>query len=107
MIISTLIKGKVAAKFDDKVIHSVNLQAGSMKAVLAERMQIAVCNEKGEFYRAFGVTGLDDYMGLMQHLSDIDLVDDLKGRVGSRDGYDAIFRAGATDARSATKIDAP
>ena len=92
-MISSLIDGKDIAEFDDEITDKFNLLSGSIKSIRNERMQVAIRNGNGDIYRAIGVTGLDQFLSIIQHLTGIGLVDELKDESVSRHGYDAIFGA--------------
>lgn len=93
MIVSTLIDGKEVAEFDAEITDKFKMQPGSMKATRDERMQVGVRNSNGDIYRAIGVTGMNEFLGVVEHLVDIGLVDELKDEMSARHGYDAIFSA--------------
>lgn len=90
-MISTLIVGKEVAQFDSQITGKLSLDAGTEKAIRMERMQIGVRNEKGDIYRAIGVTGMGDFLDTINHLVDVGLVDELQHVHSARHGYDAIF----------------
>ena len=91
MIVSTLINGTTASDFDEEVLEKIKLHVGTLQHVRDERMQVGIRNEKGEIYRAIGITGMNEFLGVIQHLTDIGLVDELRNATGARQGYDAIF----------------
>lgn len=93
MIVSTLIDGKEAAEFDSEITDKFEMQLGSIQATRNERMQVAVRNSNGDIYRAIGVTGMNDFLAIVEHLAEIGLVDELENQNNSRHGYDAIFSA--------------
>jgi hypothetical protein len=93
MMISTLLEGKVAADFDSEITDQFVFRPGSLRDVRDERMQVGVRNERGEIYRAIGITGMNEFLGIVQHLIDIGLVDELQTSTSARHGYDAIFSA--------------
>lgn len=88
---TTLFVGKDVARFDGKITEQLTLNAGPEKAVKDERMQIGIRNEDGNIYRAIGVTGMHEFLGAIDKLVDIGLVDELQEEDGPRHGYDAIF----------------
>lgn len=92
-ITSTLLAGKEVAEFDNEITGKFGLEEGSMDAVRDQRMQVGIRNSKGEIYRAIGVTGLGEFLSVVQYLAEIGLVDELKDATGFRGRYDAIFSA--------------
>lgn len=92
-IITYLLEGIEVPEFDSEIANKFGMQVGTMKAIRAQRMQVGIRNAKGEIYRAIGVTGLGEFLSIVQHLADIGLVDELKDETGTRNGYDAIFSA--------------
>lgn len=92
-IVSTLLSGKEIAEFDEEVTGKLDMETGSIEAVRAEHMQLGLRNSNGEIYRAIGVTGLGEFLSIVQYLADIGLVDELKDATAPRGGYDAIFSA--------------
>lgn len=90
---STLLAGKEVAEFDNEITSKFDLEEASMNAVRDQRMQVGIRNSNGEIYRAIGVTGLGEFLSVVEYLADIGLVDELKDAAGSRGGYDAIFSA--------------
>jgi hypothetical protein len=92
-MITHLIQQIDIAEFDSEIAEKFGLTAGSMEDVRAERMQVGLRNSKGEIYRAIGITGLTEFLGLVRHLEDIGLVDELAAATSARGGYDAIFSA--------------
>jgi hypothetical protein len=92
-IVTHMTAQKDIAEFDDEIIERFDMHEGSMEDVKAERMQIGIRNSKGEIYRSIGITGMSEFLGLIQHLVDIGLVDELAAANNSRGGYDAIFSA--------------
>jgi hypothetical protein len=84
---------KEVAEFDNEIIERFDMHGGSMADVRAERMQIGIRNSRGEIYRSIGVTGMGEFLSLVQHLVDIGLVDELASATNARGGYDAIFSA--------------
>jgi hypothetical protein len=84
---------KDVAEFDHEIIERFDMHGGSMEDVRAERMQIGIRNSKGEIYRSIGITGMNEFLSLIQHLIDIGLVDELASATNARGGYDAIFSA--------------
>lgn len=92
-IITYLSDGIEAAEFDSEITKKFDMQAGAMNAIRAQHMQVGIRNGKGDIYRSIGVTGLGEFLSIVQHLTDIGLVDELKDETGVRNGYDAIFSA--------------
>jgi hypothetical protein len=92
-VITHLVDQKEIAEFDSEITEKFDMAVGSIDDVRAERMQIGIRNSKGEIYRAIGITGLGEFMSLVQHLADIGLVDELEAATKARGGYDAIFSA--------------
>jgi len=56
-------------------------------------IQIGLRNSDGKIYREVGITGLSEFLGIVQQLQDIGLVDELAAASGPRGGYDAVFCA--------------
>jgi hypothetical protein len=92
-ITTHLVEQKEIAEFDSEITEKFDMPLCSMEDVRAQRMQIGIRNSKGELYRAVGVTGLSEFLRLVQHLADIGLVDELAAATKARGGYDAIFSA--------------
>lgn len=92
-IVTHLVTDKEIAEFDDEILERFDTPMGSMEDVRAERMQVGIRNSNGEVYRAFGITGMNEFLSLVQHLADIGLVDELAAASSARGGYDAIFSA--------------
>lgn len=92
-VVTHLVEQKEIAEFDSEITEQLDMSAGSMEDVRAERMQVGIRNSKGEIYRAIGLTGLGEFLSLVQHLADIGLVDELAAATKARGGYDAIFSA--------------
>lgn len=91
IVITTLFVGKDVADFDAAILDGLEPEEGTEKAVKAERMTIAVRNENGDIYRAFGITGLGSFMQIIGKCQSLGLVDELQHQSGTRHGYDAIF----------------
>lgn len=92
-MVSHLVAQKELAEFDNEIVERFSAQLGSMDDVRAQRMQVAIRNSRGEIYRAIGITGMTEFLSLVQHLADIGLVDELAAATSARGGYDAIFSA--------------
>lgn len=92
-VITHLVEQKEIAEFDSEITEKFDMPVGSMEDVRAERMQVGIRNSKGEIYRVIGITGLGEFLGLVQHLADIGLADELAAATKARGGYDAIFSA--------------
>ncbi|WP_323144912.1 hypothetical protein [Massilia phyllosphaerae] len=92
-MITNLVEQKEIAEFDSEITNKFDMPVSSMEDIRAERMQVGIRNSKGEIYRAIGITGLGEFLSLVQHLADIGLVDELAAATKARGGYDAIFSA--------------
>ena len=92
-VITHLVEQKEIAEFDSEITSKFDMPVGSLENVRAERMQVGIRNSKGEIYRAIGITGLGEFLSLVQHLAGIGLVDELAAATKARGGYDAIFSA--------------
>lgn len=91
MNFTTLISGTTASSNDDAVMKAIESESADIKAVKLQRMKIGIRNENGGIYRAIGVTGLTEFLDVIQKLLDLNYVDELKDNSGTVDGYDAIF----------------
>lgn len=78
--------------FDAQILDKLPLKLGTEKGIKAERMQIGIRNQKGDIYRAIGITGLGQFLDAIEELAGIGLVDELEHKSGPSKGYDAIFR---------------
>jgi hypothetical protein len=92
-MVTHLVVQKDVAEFDNEIVERFEMHVGSMEDVRAERMQVGIRNSSGEIYRAIGITGMGEFLSLVQHLADIGLVDELAAATNARGGYDAIFGA--------------
>lgn len=92
-IVTYLDAEKDVAEFDNEIVERFDIAGGAMEDVRAARMQVGIRNSKGEIYRAFGITGMNEFLSVVQHLADIGLVDELAAATSARGGYDAIFSA--------------
>lgn len=87
------VEGTNMAEFDIEITDRFEMKAGCSRDVRNARMQVGLRNSNGEIYRDVGITGLSDFLGFVQHLQDIGLVDELAASSGPRGGYDAVFGA--------------
>jgi len=87
------VDGTSAAEYDSEITDKFEMTAGSTRDVRNARMQVGLRNSSGEIYRDVGITGLSEFIGFVQHLQNIGLVDELAASSGPRGGYDAVFSA--------------
>jgi hypothetical protein len=87
------VEGTDVAEYDQEVTDKFEMHLGSARDVRNARMQVGLRNSSGAIYRDVGITGLSEFLGFVQHLQDIGLVDELAAASGPRGGYDAIFGA--------------
>jgi hypothetical protein len=93
VFVTHCVKGTDVAEYDSEITEKFEMRPGSARDVRNARMQVGLRNSSGVIYRDVGITGLSEFLNLVQHLQDIGLVDELAAASGSRGGYDAIFGA--------------
>lgn len=93
VFVSHRVEGTNVAEYDSEITDKFQMKAGTSRDVRNARMQIGLRNSDGKIYREVGITGLSEFLGIVQHLQDIGLVDELAAASGPRGGYDAVFGA--------------
>jgi hypothetical protein len=77
MVKTVLIKGIKPSKFDELLLTALELRQSDRTAVWNERIRIGIRNERGEIYRAIGLTGvimLSDAISQLRGLGYLDAV---------------------------------
>jgi hypothetical protein len=93
MLKTTLLEGKLPAKFDQNIIGNLLLNPDTEEQVLLEKLIIGIRNEAGEIYRLIGATRPNSFTNAIEELVDLGLVDELQDADTPHDGCDAIFSA--------------
>jgi MarR family 2-MHQ and catechol resistance regulon transcriptional repressor len=93
MLKTTLLEGKLPAKFDQNIIGNLLLNPDTEEQVLQEKLIIGIRNEAGEIYRLIGATRPNSFTNAIEELVDLGLVDELQDADTPSDGCDAIFSA--------------
>lgn len=85
------VTGKKVADFDKMIMANLLLDQAPLDDVKKQKLVIGIKNEAGEIYRYIGAAKLNNYMNAVEELFDLELVNELDGVEGTRNGCDAIF----------------
>jgi hypothetical protein len=91
-VITTLIEGKQPAEFDAILLNTADLISDTPERVWSESLLIGIQNEYGDIYRAIGVTGLANFVHLLEHLRGLGCTQEEPGSYETEHGFDALVR---------------
>jgi hypothetical protein len=86
---TTVIEGKQVAEYDSVVLDAMNLIQPTPHVSL-ERLLVGIKNEQGNVYRVIRVSGLGNFLALIEKLRDLGFTDELAEAYGDKQGFDAI-----------------
>jgi hypothetical protein len=89
MVKTTLIESAQPAEFDAVLLRTVDLTSATPESVWSESMLIGIRNEYGDVYRAIGVTGLANFVHVLEKLHGLGCACEVPDSDETKQGFDA------------------
>lgn len=86
---TTLIESAQPAEFDSVLLKTIDLTTDTPESVWSESMLIGIRNEYGDVYRAIGVTGLANFVHVLERLHELGCACAVPDRDEVDQGFDA------------------